>query len=381
MEHTSLQTLGDKDLYEFLVNCPKTFRETERIRKFQLKNGDYIHCVLWNYHFYITGTDIVKILVWRFQSSGRQINSIKKFEEGIFSDLRNLKPGIDATLEGPRSDFLEFLYKNGCIRTQKKQKVFYWYSVPHDALFCDAVERDMRRDSGMYAYNAYSQDPERIPTPEYQNAQHAVKGYGQRPTSPFISPQVRPSPNMQTNIFAIKDTLFSPNRQANNQANSTNSYVSSFYRPSQNTNENIFEKHGASSESLFGGSEKLPESIFSLRQDFTDRSNEYGNFSLQRELRPSNEPQYNVLKETLFENSEPKEPSIHPPTPENKMRIDYTNFDIEQLGFLKERLLETINKKESCEKKYCVEKQPAKIDNDIDKITGEVHFVEEHSKK
>lgn len=36
---------------------------------------------------------------------------IKKFEEGIFSDLRNLKPGIDATLEDPRSDFLEFLYK------------------------------------------------------------------------------------------------------------------------------------------------------------------------------------------------------------------------------------------------------------------------------
>lgn len=27
---------------------------------------------------------------------------MKKFEEGVFSDLRNLKPGVDATLEEPK---------------------------------------------------------------------------------------------------------------------------------------------------------------------------------------------------------------------------------------------------------------------------------------
>lgn len=146
---------GDKELFEFLANAPKEFRDGERIKKFQLKNGDYTHCVLWNMHFFITGTDIVKILVWRFQNAGRCLSSLKKFEEGVFSDLRNLKPGIDATLEGPRSEFLEFLYKNGCIRTQKKQKVFYWYSVPHDALFCDALERDLRRETNLFTYNKY----------------------------------------------------------------------------------------------------------------------------------------------------------------------------------------------------------------------------------
>jgi transcription factor STE12 len=41
---------------------------------------------------------------------------------------------------------LDFLYKNNCIRTQKKQKVFYWYSVPHDRLFLDALERDLKRE-------------------------------------------------------------------------------------------------------------------------------------------------------------------------------------------------------------------------------------------
>jgi hypothetical protein len=77
---------------------------------------------------------------------GRPVTNLKKFEEGIFSDLRNLKPGMDASLEEPKSEFLEMLYKNNCIRTQKKQKVFFWFSVPHDRLFLDALERDLKRE-------------------------------------------------------------------------------------------------------------------------------------------------------------------------------------------------------------------------------------------
>jgi transcription factor STE12 len=96
--------------------------------------------------FHISGTDIVRCLSFRFQAFGRPVKNSKKFEEGIFSDLRNLKSGTDASLEEPKSPFLDFLYKNNCIRTQKKQKVFYWYSVPHDRLFLDALERDLKRE-------------------------------------------------------------------------------------------------------------------------------------------------------------------------------------------------------------------------------------------
>jgi transcription factor STE12 len=96
--------------------------------------------------FHISGTDIVRCLSFRFQAFGRPVKNPKKFEEGIFSDLRNLKSGTDASLEEPKSAFLDFLYKNNCIRTQKKQKVFYWYSVPHDRLFLDALERDLKRE-------------------------------------------------------------------------------------------------------------------------------------------------------------------------------------------------------------------------------------------
>lgn len=88
----------------------------------------------------------MRCLSFRFQAFGRPVRNSKKFEEGIFSDLRNLKSGTDASLEEPKSAFLDFLYKNNCIRTQKKQKVFYWYSVPHDRLFLDALERDLKRE-------------------------------------------------------------------------------------------------------------------------------------------------------------------------------------------------------------------------------------------
>ncbi|KAL9559235.1 hypothetical protein MBANPS3_000502 [Mucor bainieri] len=109
-------------------------------------SGESISCVLWNDLFFITGTDIVRSLTFRFHAFGRPVTNAKKFEEGIFSDLRNLKPGHDARLEEPKSELLDMLYKNNCIRTQKKQKVFYWFSVPHDRLFLDALERDLKRE-------------------------------------------------------------------------------------------------------------------------------------------------------------------------------------------------------------------------------------------
>jgi len=131
----------------FLSTAHLNWAVNQPLKRFQLPNGETISCVYWKNTFYITGTDIVRSLVFRFQAYGRPVKNIKKFEEGIFSDLRNLKPGVDAILEEPRSEFLEMLYKNNCIRTQKKQKVFFWFSVPHDRLFIDALERDHKREA------------------------------------------------------------------------------------------------------------------------------------------------------------------------------------------------------------------------------------------
>lgn len=134
------------NLKYFLISAPVDWSPDSLIRRFLLPTGEYVSCVLWNNLFHVSGTDIVRCLSFRFQAFGRPVKNPKKFEEGIFSDLRNLKSGTDASLEEPKSPFLDFLYKNNCIRTQKKQKVFYWYSVPHDRLFLDALERDLKRE-------------------------------------------------------------------------------------------------------------------------------------------------------------------------------------------------------------------------------------------
>ncbi|KAI8335389.1 STE like transcription factor-domain-containing protein [Chlamydoabsidia padenii] len=135
------------DLKLFLATAANNWDPSSPpLKRFHLPTGESISCVLWNGLFFVTGTDIVRSLTFRFHAFGRPITNAKKFEEGIFSDLRNLKPGIDARLEEPKSDLLDMLYKNNCIRTQKKQKVFYWYSVPHDRIFLDALERDLKRE-------------------------------------------------------------------------------------------------------------------------------------------------------------------------------------------------------------------------------------------
>lgn len=277
MEYNQLAEQGDKELFHFLANSPKDFREGERIRKYQLKNGDYIHCILWNMHFYITGTDIVKILVWRFQNAGRHIASHKKFEEGVFSDLRNLKPGIDATLESPRSDFLEFLYKNGCIRTQKKQKVFFWYSVPHDALFCDALERDLRRETNLYTYSKYMCGMPGVPRPPaFVPQKRTLKTYirdtktddkkGSQIPKPVRAPEP-PAANLGIDLF--KDSHLPNPAPMFSASPSYTSHIQQFIQPtkkgsavSYNFNElDLFSNDSAFIESIVGDS-------FSFSQPF-----------------------------------------------------------------------------------------------------------------
>jgi len=84
-------------------------------------------------------------LVFRFKVLNIPIASMKKFEEGVFSDLRNLKVGLGCQLEEPRSPFLVQLHELGCIRTQKKQKVFFWECVNHEYLFQEALGREKKR--------------------------------------------------------------------------------------------------------------------------------------------------------------------------------------------------------------------------------------------
>lgn len=137
-----------EELNKFLVNAPFSVNVLNPVLSKSL-NGNKISCVLWNdkncntCNFFITGTDIIKILSFKFELIGRPIKNMKKFEEGVYSDLRSF-PGV---LEHAKSEFLIFLHKNSCIRTVKKQKVFLWEHIDHDKLFFAALNRDLLRES------------------------------------------------------------------------------------------------------------------------------------------------------------------------------------------------------------------------------------------
>ncbi|KAL7748587.1 hypothetical protein RI367_005998 [Sorochytrium milnesiophthora] len=132
---------------QFLQTAPVLMQSTgEQLLRHRLPTGEFIACIFAKSMYYVTGTDIVRTLTYFFVAINRPIVVPKKFEEGIFSDLRNLKHGTHAQLEEARSDFLEWLHKHNCVRTQKKQKVFYWFCVPWWDLFRDALERDLKRE-------------------------------------------------------------------------------------------------------------------------------------------------------------------------------------------------------------------------------------------
>ncbi|KAJ5104990.1 hypothetical protein NUU61_002337 [Penicillium alfredii] len=250
------------NLKYFLLSAPVDWQPDQLIRRFLLPTGDYISCVLWSNLFHISGTDIVRCLAFRFQAFGRPVKNSKKFEEGIFSDLRNLKAGTDATLEEPKSAFLDFLYKNNCIRTQKKQKVFYWYSVPHDRLFLDALERDLKREKmGQEATTVAVSEPassfefdssqslyEQLTKAQQANsssfAAHASTTYGQ-PSSPVVrTVDAMPPPQMAPPAIPLLQDDSGPPMYSNQPMPLSNTLVQSVIKREQEYGPIQYDRNG-----------------------------------------------------------------------------------------------------------------------------------------
>ncbi|KAL1914408.1 uncharacterized protein VTP21DRAFT_8926 [Calcarisporiella thermophila] len=130
----------------FLSTAPGACSATAPYQTFKLPTGDKITCVFHNDIPFVSAPDILRILYCRFALLGRQVIDLRKFEEGIQSDLRHLQVGLSATLEETRSPLLQLLHCKGSIKTLKRQKVYFWFAVPYDRLFLDALERDIRRE-------------------------------------------------------------------------------------------------------------------------------------------------------------------------------------------------------------------------------------------
>ncbi|TPX38126.1 hypothetical protein SmJEL517_g00162 [Synchytrium microbalum] len=125
-------------------------QQSPAVVQHHLAADNIISCVLWNGEngdVFISGTDVLKIVEFLLVKLGRPIREghLKKWEEGLFSDLRQLKVPTGCSLEQPRSRLLQYLFQAGAIRTQKKQKVFKLQAVKIEKLFLEALRRDLKR--------------------------------------------------------------------------------------------------------------------------------------------------------------------------------------------------------------------------------------------
>jgi transcription factor STE12 len=226
------------------------------------------------------------------------VKNSKKFEEGIFSDLRNLKAGVDAVLEDPKSPFLDFLYKNNCIRTQKKQKVFYWYGVPHDRLFLDALERDLKREkmnqeattvavsepAMSFEFDSSQSLYEQLTKSQQVNlnsfAAHASTTYGQ-PNSPVVrTVDAMPPPQMAPPAIPLLQDDSGHPMYNHQQMPLSNNLVQSIIKREQDYGPIQYDRHGIpiprphqrhSSMPTFYEYSPAPSFVSSQYEDYSNR--------------------------------------------------------------------------------------------------------------
>lgn len=138
--------IGTKDPISWFVETAyQEWSASLAARYLELSNKSRIACVAWDGEFYISGTDILKIVQFRLRQAGIRDADPRKIERGIISTLRGLRPGRSSILLESRDPLMSRLDALGCIKTRKRQKVFLWDAVDHQRLFQDALARELRR--------------------------------------------------------------------------------------------------------------------------------------------------------------------------------------------------------------------------------------------
>lgn len=140
----SIQNLN-KNIWDFndLKKVLKTNNYEKKTYSFNLcinDSNEFISSFYWKDEYYISGIDILKIIKFQLSLLNYRIIKTKKFEGYVFSILRNIKI---FNCETSNSELLGLMYIGNCIRTQKKQKIFYWNDFPHDQILYEFLEKGM----------------------------------------------------------------------------------------------------------------------------------------------------------------------------------------------------------------------------------------------
>ena len=92
---------GASSLSSFLRTGPKPVQVGKPVTVYEHSLGDEssVLCFVRDGRWFMSGRGVVDCVAYRLLATGTTISDHKKFESGIFSDLRNLRQGIDYQLE------------------------------------------------------------------------------------------------------------------------------------------------------------------------------------------------------------------------------------------------------------------------------------------
>ncbi|PRQ71096.1 STE like transcription factor-domain containing protein [Rhodotorula toruloides] len=169
----------------FIATAPTTFPTVQdqgnvlTLRTFDLTDGETIACIRWQGLYYVTGTDVVRILDFQSRQAGLHQNDSKAFARGVYSDLRRLKIGRDCVLLPSQAPLLDALFRDDFIKTRKARKLFFWFSVPYDDLLRRVLDRHGILVSPVSSTTIVSPSPSAAPSPPLPP--HAPHPYRRQP--------------------------------------------------------------------------------------------------------------------------------------------------------------------------------------------------------
>lgn len=159
-----------EQLSYFLVEATHNYPPTFALRylvspditlyQFILPSGEPVSRIRWLGLDYISSTDVIRILSFRFLVLGRRVKDSKQFEIAARSMLRNcpcsailgkvrfpLTADFHANTHNislrEQSELVHALYAYGGIRTRTTHNVFAWSTFDHNRLFLDLLDKDL----------------------------------------------------------------------------------------------------------------------------------------------------------------------------------------------------------------------------------------------
>lgn len=155
--------------------------------------GESVSCVYWKHQTLLSSNDIIKAVRFIVDPEGLLDITPRKFEEHVFSVLRQYQLSLHYVMEESNSSVLNYMQQNQIIKTKKRQKLFYLDRISINRIaqlvsnLCMAGCQDLKSAKKSTKIRAQSADPPSVKKVEKRLRMPSGKAgkTNQRPSRPM----------------------------------------------------------------------------------------------------------------------------------------------------------------------------------------------------